>query len=56
MIRGCASVVLAHPDASSRPSCNRRLGYTEVGRFDDFPVGHGQVMFQKRLTEETPGP
>ncbi|MEP6659676.1 MAG: GNAT family N-acetyltransferase [Acidimicrobiales bacterium] len=52
--RGCANVVL-DTHTFQAPELYRRLGYTEVGQFDDFPVGHGQVMFQKRLAEETPG-
>jgi RimJ/RimL family protein N-acetyltransferase len=52
--RGCATVVL-DTHTFQAPEFYRRLGYEEVGRFDDFPVGHGQVMFQKRLTEEADG-
>jgi RimJ/RimL family protein N-acetyltransferase len=53
--RGCADVVL-DTHTFQAPEFYRRLGYSEVGRFDDFPVGHGQVMFQKRLVAETSDP
>ena len=53
--RGCANLVL-DTHTFQAPEFYRRLGYTEVGRFDDFPVGHGQVMFRKRLADESSGP
>jgi len=47
-LRGCDRVALATYSFQA-PSFYIRAGYTECGRRSDFPNGHGQILFVKRL-------
>jgi GNAT superfamily N-acetyltransferase len=46
--RGCRQVVLA-THTFQAPAFYAARGYTEYGRVDGYPVGHGQVQLVKRL-------
>ncbi len=46
--RGCA-VVRVNTHTFQAPDFYRTLGYSEIGRAEDAPVGHGEVFFSKRL-------
>jgi GNAT superfamily N-acetyltransferase len=46
--RGCATIVL-DTHSFQAPEFYRRLRYTQVGETLDTPVGHTQVLFQKRI-------
>ena len=46
--RGCRQVVLA-THTFQAPAFYAARGYTEYGRVDGYPVGHGQVHLVKRL-------
>ena len=47
--RGCRQVVLA-THTFQAPAFYAARGYTEYGRVDGYPAGHGQVHLVKRLT------
>jgi GNAT superfamily N-acetyltransferase len=46
--RGCGKLVLS-THSFQAPDFYRALGYTEVGRFADYPRGHGQIFLEKTL-------
>jgi ribosomal protein S18 acetylase RimI-like enzyme len=46
--RGCV-VVRVNTHTFQAPGFYERLGYEEIGRADDTPVGHGEVFFERRL-------
>jgi GNAT superfamily N-acetyltransferase len=46
--RGCA-VVRVNTHTFQAPEFYLSLGYSEIGRAVDAPVGHGEVFFSKRL-------
>src|SRR4051812_552670 len=46
--RGCATIVL-DTHSFQAPEFYRRLRYAQVGETLDTPVGHTQVLFQKRI-------
>lgn len=46
--RGCRQVLLA-THTFQAPEFYAARGYTERGRFDDYPSGHAQVHLAKRL-------
>lgn len=51
--RGCVTMVL-DTHTFQAPGFYERLGFTEVGRTADTPVGHGQVLYQRRLLPAPP--
>jgi aminoglycoside 6'-N-acetyltransferase len=46
-----ANVMLLDTHTFQAPEFYPRHGYKVIGRLDDFPSGHGQVTFSKRLDE-----
>ena len=46
--RGCVTMVL-DTHTFQAPRFYERLGFTEVGRTLDTPVGHDQILYQRRL-------
>jgi ribosomal protein S18 acetylase RimI-like enzyme len=46
--RGCRSIVV-DTHTFQAPGLYPKLGFVEIGRSADTPVGHGQVFFQRRL-------
>ncbi|HEY3644767.1 MAG TPA: GNAT family N-acetyltransferase [Gammaproteobacteria bacterium] len=46
--RGCSQVVLSSHDFQA-PDLYRRLGYVECARIADYPRGHSDIIFTKRL-------
>jgi len=48
--RGCA-VVRVNTHTFQAPGFYERLGYSEIGRARDAPVGHGEVFFELRLDD-----
>ena len=46
--RGCSQVVLS-THSFQAPGFYRKLGFVEVGRIPDYPQGHAQIWFVKRL-------
>jgi len=47
--RDCA-VIRVNTHSFQAPDFYRALGYEEIGRATDAPVGHGEFFFSKRLT------
>ena len=48
--RGCV-VVRVNTHTFQAPGFYERLGYSEIGRAHDTPVGHGEVFFEKRVVD-----
>jgi ribosomal protein S18 acetylase RimI-like enzyme len=48
--RGC-TVVRVNTHTFQAPEFYRKLGYEEIGRAHDAPVGYGEVLFTKRLLQ-----
>lgn len=48
--RGCRSIIL-ETHSFQAPDFYRSRGYVEVGATRDTPLGHAQLLFQKRLLE-----
>jgi ribosomal protein S18 acetylase RimI-like enzyme len=46
--RGCDQLVLS-THSFQAPDFYRRLGFEEIGRIPDYPRGHAQIFFRKRL-------
>ena len=46
--RGCRQAIL-DTHSFQAPDLYPRLGYTFVGAAHDWPVGHSQLYFEKRL-------
>lgn len=46
--RGCGQMLLS-THSFQAPALYARLGYEEIGRIDDYPVGHAQHFFRKPL-------
>lgn len=46
--RGCGQVILS-THSFQAPEFYRKLGFEPVARIDDYPAGHAQIFFRKRL-------
>ena len=51
--RHCRLVLLSTHDFQA-PKFYARLGYEPIARIDDYPAGHKDIFFAKRLERETP--